>query len=102
MSNSTLSYNSRRRLSTIAKVAALVAALGAVTVMLERSQLTASPRRSSATVEQSIQATDAVGASSRLVSDETLTGTPREHLPVYFPGQFSLPDGTIDPQPTGF
>ena len=103
MSNSTLSYTSRRRLSTVAKVAALTAALGFVTVMLERPQLASSPRRSSSTVEQSIQATDAAAAPSRFASDEVPTSGPAtKHLPAYFPGQFPLPDGTIEAQTTGF
>ena len=104
MSNSTLSYASRRRLSTMTKVAALVAALGFVTVMLERPQVTSSPRRSSTAIEQSIQATDAAAAApSRFASDEALTSGPAtKHLPAYFPGQFPLPDGTIEPQTTGF
>ncbi len=101
MSNFTRSQTSRSRISTMAKVAALIAALGFVTLMLERPQLTASPRRASATMEQSIQMSDVGGAPGAYTSDESST-TAQQPLPAYFPGQFSLPDGTIEQQPTGF
>jgi hypothetical protein len=107
MSHSRRSYTSRRRLQTTAKVAALIAALGFVTAMLEQPRLTASPSRASVTVEDSLQ-TAGRGTAAGTVSEATATGeTPLPasasgHLPAYFPGQFSLPDRAIEPQPIGF
>lgn len=102
MSNSTRSHTRRSRMSTMAKVAALIAALGFVTIMLERPQLTASPKRSNATIEQSIQASVDARAPSSFASDGSQSSTAQQRLPSYFPGQFPLPDGTIEPQPVGF
>ena len=103
MSNFTRSQTSRTSISTMAKVAALIAALGFVTLMLERPQLTASPRRASATMEQSIQMQRCRRSAGRFTSDESQSSTTAQQpLPAYFPGQFSLPDGTIEQQPTGF
>jgi hypothetical protein len=109
MSNSRRSYRSNRRLNTTVKVAALVAALGFVTVMLEQPRLTASPSRSNATIEQSLQPTDASGtAMTRAASELVAAGVSRlpesasEHLPAYFPGQFAPPGGEIEAQPATF
>jgi hypothetical protein len=93
--------STRRRLNTSIKVAALVAALGFVTVVLEQPRLTASPSRSGATIEQTLQPTGTGGAPmTRSASEPAASGDSR--LPVYFPGQFAAPGGEIEPQPTGF
>jgi hypothetical protein len=102
--------SSRKRLHMTVKVAALIAALGLVTIMLERPQLTASPHRSTVSMEQeSLGAVDRVArpagdsASEPEASDESaLPAAAATHAPSYFPGQFPLPDGRIDPQPVGF
>ena len=74
-----MSNPSRRALNTTVKVAALVAALGFVTVMLEQPRLTASP---------SLYSTDA--------------GAALMTVPTYFPSQFAPPRGETEPQPTTF
>jgi uncharacterized membrane protein len=107
MSHSRRSYTSRRRLQTTAKIAALIAALGFVTAMLEQPRLTASPSRASVTVEDSLETsvpgTAASAVSEAAATDETpLPASASERLPAYFPGQFSLPDRAIEPQPIGF
>ena len=60
------------------KVAALIAALGFVTVMLEQPLLTASPSNTRASVEQSLYQTDAGGAAMtpEYASPEQLSGGP--------------------------
>jgi hypothetical protein len=76
---SAMSNPSRRALNTTLKVAALVAALGFVTVMLEHPRLTASPSMPTST--------DAGAALMNV---------------TYFPSQFAPPSGEIEPQPTTF
>jgi hypothetical protein len=106
MSSSKRSYHSKRRLHTTAKLAALIAALGVVTMMLEQPRLSVLPRHSAASIEQSIQsAYGGAAAAPRSASESTAPEeSPRasKHLPVYFPGAFPLPDGEVEPQPTGF
>lgn len=87
-------YSSRKRLLTSVKIAALLAALGFVTVMLEQPRLIASPSNP-ATSEQSPYRTDAAGAPmSRSMSERAAA----ESLPAYFPGQFAPPGGEVEPQ----
>ncbi len=109
MSNPKQSYSSRRRLSASIKVAALIAALGFVTVMLEQPQLTASPSSPRTSIEQSLYPTDAGGAPmTRSMSEPAASGKSRlpasasEYLPAYFPGQFAPPGGGVEPQPATF
>ena len=71
-----MSNPSRRALNTTLKVAALVAALGFVTVMLEHPRLTAAPSMPDA------------GAALMNVT--------------YFPSQFAPPSGEIEPLPATF
>jgi hypothetical protein len=71
MSKPRRSYASRKRLLAAVKVAALLAALGFVTVILEQPGLTASPTRSRASLEQLYPA-DAGGAPmTRSLSEPT-------------------------------
>jgi hypothetical protein len=88
MSKPRPSYSSRKRLLASVKVAALLAALGFVTVVLEQPQLTASPTGPRTSLEQ-LYATDASAA-------------PMTHLPTYFPSQFAPPGGEVEPQPPTF
>ncbi len=88
------------------KVAALIAALGFVTVMLEQPLLTASPR---ASVEQSLYQTDAGGpAMTRSVSEPAASGesllpaSASEYLPAYFSGRFDPPSGEVEALPPTF
>jgi hypothetical protein len=81
-------------LHTTAKVAALIAALGFVTMMLEQPRLTAAPSRSSATIAQSLEAGDDVAAPASLSASNS--------LPAYFPGQFAPPKGEAEPLPATF
>ena len=76
---SAMSNPSRRALNTTVKVAALVAALGFVTVMLEHPRLTAAPSMPTST--------DAGAALMNV---------------TYFPSQFAPPRGEIEPQPATF
>ena len=106
MTNSKRSFASRRRLNTTLKVAALIGALGFVTLMLEQPRLTASPTRS---VEQSLYQTGSAGTSAaRSMSEPAASGaTPlpesaSEYLPAYFPRQFAPPGGEVDAQPPSF
>ena len=62
MTHSRRSYASRRRLLASVKVAALLAALGFITVMLEQPGLIASPSNSRPSIEQSMYPTDSGGA----------------------------------------
>jgi hypothetical protein len=90
-----------RRLNTSIKVAALVAALGFVTVMMEQPRLTASPSSSVASVEQSLYWSDVAGAAmASSLSEPAAAGESR--LPTYFPSQFAPPNGEIDSQPPTF
>jgi hypothetical protein len=109
MSKPRRSYSSRQRLLASVKVAALIAALGFVTVMLEQPRLTASPSTPGTSVEQGPHRTDAGGAPMSRSAPEPATpgesGLPAstsEHLPAYFPGQFAPPGGEVEPQPPTF
>jgi hypothetical protein len=106
MSSSKRSFSSSRRLNTSIKVAALIAALGFVTVMLEQPRLTASPRTP---IEQSLYSAGSaetpasVGRSEPAASGQTrLPASASEYLPAYFPSQFSPPNGAIEAQPPTF
>ena len=106
MSKSRRSYSSRKRLLASVKVAALLAALGFVTVVLEQPRLTASPTSPKTSIEQ-LYPTDAVGAPmTRSMSEPAASGKSQlpasEHLPAYFPGQFAPPGGEVEPQPPTF
>jgi hypothetical protein len=100
------SYSSRKRLLASVKVAALLAALGFVTVILEQPGLTASPTRSRASLEQ-LYSADAGGAPmTRSLSEprtsEKSQSPASEPLPAYFPGQFAAPGGEVEPLPPTF
>jgi hypothetical protein len=98
MSNPRRSYSSRKRLLASVKVAALLAALGFVTVVLEQPRLTASPTSPRTSVEQ-LYPTDAGAApTTRSMSEPAAS----EHLPAYFPSQFPPPGGEVEPQPPTF
>jgi hypothetical protein len=104
MSNARRSYSSRKRLLASVKVAALLAALGFVTVILEQPRLTASPTSPRTSLEQ---LTDAGGAPmTRSVSEPVASGKSQlpasDHVPAYFPGQFAPPGGEVEPQPPTF
>jgi hypothetical protein len=106
MSKPRRSYSSRKRLLASVKVAALLAALGFVTVVLEQPRLTASPTSPRASLEQLYPA-DAGGASvTRSVSEPPASAKSQlsasDHLPAYFPGQFAPPGGEVEPQPPTF
>lgn len=75
------SYASRRRLLTTIKVAALIAALGFVTLMLEQPRLTASPSHPETSLQQPPSSDNAA---------------------AYFPGRFAPPAGEIESQPPTF
>ena len=107
MSKPRRSFSSRKRLLASVKVAALLAALGFVTVMLEQPRLTASPSNPATSVEQSPYRTDAGGAPMiRSMSERAALGESRlpasESLPAYLPGQFAPPGGEVEPQPPPF
>jgi hypothetical protein len=91
-------FSARRRLNTSIKVAALVAALGFVTVMLEQPGLTASPRSS---VGQSLYLSDLGGAAMASSLSEPAASS-ESRLPTYFPSQFAPPNGEIEAQPPTF
>ena len=100
------SYASRKRLLASVKVAALLAALGFVTVILEQPGLTASPTSSRTSLEQ-LHPTDAGSAPmSRSMSEPEASEKSQlpasEPLPAYFPGQFAPPAGEIEPLPPTF
>jgi hypothetical protein len=106
MSKPRRSYSSRKRLLASVKVAALLAALGFVTVVLEQPRLTASPTSPRASLEQLYPA-DAGGASvTRSVSEPPASAKSQlsasDHLPAYFPGQFAPPGGEVEAQPPTF
>jgi len=90
-----------RRLSTSIKVAALVAALGFVTVMIEHPRLTASPSSSVASVEQSLYWSD-VGGTAMASSLSEPGASSESRLPTYFPSQFAPPNGEVESQPPTF
>ncbi len=90
MSKPRRSYSSRKRLLASVKVAALLAALGFVTVVLEQPRLTASPTSPRTSTEQ-LYPTDAGSAPmTRSMSEPAASGKSQlqalDHLPAYFPG----------------
>jgi hypothetical protein len=101
------SYSSRKRLLASVKVAALLAALGFVTVILEQPGLTASPTSSRASLEQ-LYPTDAGSApmtrslSEPAASEKSQLPASEPPLPAYFPGQFAPPGGEVEPLPPTF
>jgi hypothetical protein len=107
MTHSRRSYASRRRLLASVKVAALLAALGFITVILEQPGLIASPSNSRTSIEQSMYATDSVGAAmTRSASEPAATVEPRspstDDLPTYFPRRFAPPGGEVESLPPTF
>jgi hypothetical protein len=105
MSKPRRSYASRKQLLASVKIAALLAALGFVTVVLEQPRLTASPTSARTSLEQ-LYPTDAGGAPMTRSMSEPAAGKSQlpasEHLPAYFPGQFAPPGGEVEPQPPTF
>ncbi|HXL83276.1 MAG TPA: hypothetical protein VN989_04025 [Casimicrobiaceae bacterium] len=105
MSKPRRSYSSRKQLLASVKIAALLAALGFVTVVLEQPRLTASPTSPRTSLEQ-LYPTDAGGAPmTRSMSEPASVKSQlpaSEHLPAYFPGQFAPPGGEVEPQPPTF
>ena len=104
MTKSRRSYSSRRRLLASVKVAALLAALGFITVILEQPGLIASPSHSRMSIEQSMYPTDSVGAvMTRPVSEPAASVESRlqvaDDLPTYFPRRFAAPGGEVDSLP---
>jgi hypothetical protein len=107
MTNSRRSYSSRRRLLSSVKVAALLAALGFITVMLEQPGLIASPSNTRTSIGQSMYPTDSGGAvMTRSVSEPAASVESRlpaaDDLPTYFPGRFASPGGEVEPLPPTF
>ena len=107
MTNSRRSYSSRRRLLASVKVAALLAALGFITVILEQPGLIASPSNSRPSIGQSMYPTDSSGAvMTRSVSEPAASVESRlpaaDDLPTYFPGRFAPPGGEVEPLPPTF
>ena len=129
MTNSRLSYSSRKRLLATVKVAALLAALGFITVMFEQPGLIASPSNPSTSLEHRTKATNSGDA--RLVSSKASPGQSMystdsadaplnskaepaasgesplpapssENAAVYFPGRFAPPGGEIESLPPTF
>ena len=99
------SYSSRKRLLASVKVAALLAALGFVTVILEQPGLTASPTSSRTSLEQLHRADAGSAPMSRSMSEpasEKSQLPASEPLPAYFPGQFAPPAGEVEPLPPTF
>lgn len=107
MTHSRRSYSSRRRLLTAVKVAALLAALGFVTVMLEQPGLIASPSNPKTSIEQSMYPTTSGGAvMTRSVSEPAASVESRlpaaDYQPTYFPGRFAPPSGEVESLPPTF
>ena len=107
MTNSRRSYASRRRLLASVKVAALLAALGFITVILEQPGLIASPSNSRTSIEQSMYPTDSGGAvMARSASEPAATVESRlpaaDDLPTYFPRRFAAPGGEVESLPPTF
>ena len=107
MTKSRRSYASRRRLLASVKVAALLAALGFITVMLEQPGLIASPSHPKTSIEQSMYPTDSGGAGmARSMSEPAASVELRlpasESLPTYFPGRFAPPSGEVESLPPTF
>jgi hypothetical protein len=89
------------------KVAALLAALGFITVMLEQPGLIASPSNSRPSIAQSMYPTDSGGAvMPRSVSEQATSVEPRlpasDSLPTYFPSRFAPPGGEVESLPPTF
>jgi hypothetical protein len=89
------------------KVAALLAALGFITVMLEQPGLIASPSNSRPSIAQSMYPTDSGGAvMPRSVSEQAASVEPRlpasDSLPTYFPSRFAPPGGEVESLPPTF
>ena len=106
MSKPRRSYSSRKQLLASVKIAALLAALGFVTVILEQPGLTASPTSSRTSLEQ-LHPTDAGSAPmTRSLSEPAASAKSQlpasEPLPAYFPGQFAPPAGEAEPLPPTF
>ena len=107
MTHSRRYYASRRRLLSSVKVAALLAALGFITVMLEQPGLIASPSNSRPSIAQSMYPTDSGGAvTPRSVSEQAASVESRlpaaDDLPTYFPGRFAPPGGEVESLPPQF
>jgi hypothetical protein len=107
MNHSRRTYSSRRRLLASVKVAALLAALGFITVMLEQPGLIASPGKSRTSIEQGMYPTDSGGAATtRSVPEPAASVEPRlpaaDYLPTYFPGRFAPPGGEVESLPPTF
>ena len=107
MTHSRLSYSSRRRLLSSVKVAALLAALGLITVMLEQPGLIASPSNSRTSIEQSMYPTNSGAAVvTRSVPEPATSVESRlpaaDYLPTYFPGRFAPPGGEVESLPPTF
>jgi hypothetical protein len=106
MTNSRRSYSSRRRLLATVKVAALLAALGFITVILEQPGLIASPSNSRTSIEQSMYPTDSGGAvTTRSVSEPAASvesRLPAADAPTYFPRRFAPPGGEVESLPPTF
>jgi hypothetical protein len=107
MNRSRRSYSSKRRLLAAVKVAALLAALGFITVMLEQPGLIASPSHPKTSIEQSMFPTDSGSAvMTRSVPEPAASvesGLPAsESLPTYFPGRFAPPSGEVESLPPTF
>jgi hypothetical protein len=100
------SYSSRKRLLASVKVAALLAALGFVTVILEQPGLTASPTSSRTSLEQLYPTNGGSAPMSRSMSEPAASEKSQlpvaEPLPAYFPGQFAPPAGEVEPLPPTF
>ena len=107
MTHSRRSYASRRRLLSSVKVAALLAALGFITVILEQPGLIASPSNSRTSIEQSMYPTDSGGAAmTRSVPEPAASVVSRlpaaDSQPEYFPGRFAPPGGQVESLPPTF
>jgi hypothetical protein len=107
MTSSRRSYASRRRLLASVKVAALLAALGFITVVLEQPGLIASPSYSRASLEQSMYATESGSAvMPHSMSQPAASAESRlpaaDDLPTYFPGRFAPPGGEVESLPPTF
>ena len=104
MTNSRRSYASKRRLLASVKVAALLAALGFITVILEQPGLIASPGNSRTAIEQSMYPTDSGAAvMTRSMSEPAASVESRlpaaDDLPTYFPRRFAAPGGEVESLP---
>jgi hypothetical protein len=103
MSHLRRSYT-KKRLHTAAKVTALIAALGFVTLMLEHPRLTAAPSHPRATIEQNLEAIDSGEASMTRFEarpagplESRLPLSASENPPADFSWRSVLPSGEIEP-----